>query len=584
MEDTTMTNLKKRGLEEMEHDTAGDMHPKKVQRQANTSSSSNKQVQFDASTELMDLDEENPSKIQGFTYDLLQAIADFIPIDDLLAFQQMCRGTYKRIEPRVHHFEAIFQDEERDQICINPLNWVHRLSIRQVRFYKNPKLIKYVLNANKFQEFGKYKKKLALLYAAKCNEQGALLLLKSPKLSFDLKDALFMACADGHLRMLIYLIDELGVDPSVEENNALAEACRGRWPQIAHRLLCDSRVDPSDNNNIALKSCAQYDEPRIMKMLLDDPRCDPSVDGNFIVNEAVERKFDDVLSLCISHPRVDTSMVDLTEFFPRACGKDLGAVQYILENSLIDPSVNNNAGFVAACRAGQAEIVDLLRHDERVDPTSNNSEAIAEAAGAGHLYIVKMLMSNVNIDPTRAFWQACANNRLEIAELLIEDARVNVNYNDKQNGVVSPLEIASKNGFTDIVKLLLADSQVDPNINESAALRLAAFGNVLPVVHILMDDERINHVGMDDEPLFIACDSGYLDLLHVLLEKGKMDPVECFNDACESGNRKALAIMIKDPRLHTPEVLKNALSIAKANEQGPIVQLLSELTVASKHD
>lgn len=73
------------------------------------------------------------------------------------------------------------------------------------------------------------------------------------------------------------------------------------------------------------------------------------------------------------------------------------------------------------------------------------------------------IMSETNLGIFR--WAASAGE-IEIVKLLVQFEHVNLD-----NAII----LAAKNGNDDIVKLLLADSRVDPAADDNAAIRWASF-------------------------------------------------------------------------------------------------------------
>jgi ankyrin repeat protein len=80
--------------------------------------------------------------------------------------------------------------------------------------------------------------------------------------------------------IVMFLIQDRRVDPSIFGNNALMLAVRQGNYQIVEILLADERVDPSANNNFALKRALSDQNYEIVRMLVDY--------GTFILNILVD--------------------------------------------------------------------------------------------------------------------------------------------------------------------------------------------------------------------------------------------------------------------------------------------------------
>ena len=103
--------------------------------------------------------------------------------------------------------------------------------------------------------------------------------------------------------------------------------------------------------------------------------------------------------------------------------------------------------------------IKWLLGDPRVDPSSNNN-AIQVASKNGHTEIVKLLLGDPRVDPTT--------------------------YNNKA------IRVASENGHTEIVKLLLGDPRVDPSVDDNFAIQLASKNGHTDVVKLLLGDPRVD--------------------------------------------------------------------------------------------
>jgi hypothetical protein len=89
---------------------------------------------------------------------------------------------------------------------------------------------------------------------------------------------------------------------------------------------------------------------------------------------------------------------------------------------------------------------------------------------------------------------AALNNRESVVKLLLADARLDPNMTNRYGGTTA-LIIAARYGHVPVVTLLLADERVDPNIaNEDGdtALILSVFKGRDSVVKLLLADERVD--------------------------------------------------------------------------------------------
>jgi hypothetical protein len=71
------------------------------------------------------------------------------------------------------------------------------------------------------------------------------------------------------------------------------------------------------------------------------------------------------------------------------------AVNSLLKDPRIDPSVNENYAIRYASDNGYKEIVEVLLQDRRVDPAAQNNCAIRWSSCHGHLEIVALLLQGI---------------------------------------------------------------------------------------------------------------------------------------------------------------------------------------------
>ena len=90
------------------------------------------------------------------------------------------------------------------------------------------------------------------------------------------------------------------------------------------------------------------------------------------------------------------------------------------------------------------------------------------------------------------FIDAVHNNDIDMVKVLLADERVNPNMADEHGRTA--LMFAAHNGHAPVVTLLLADERVDPNMANQhgrTALMYAAKKGHAPVVTLLLADERV---------------------------------------------------------------------------------------------
>jgi len=60
-------------------------------------------------------------------------------------------------------------------------------------------------------------------------------------------------------------------------------------------------------------------------------------------------------------------------------------------------------------------------------------------------------------------WQACSDGKVEEVRKLLQNEQIDINWQNKNDYLRTPLCIACSRGHTEIVKLLLNDERIDFN-------------------------------------------------------------------------------------------------------------------------
>ena len=177
---------------------------------------------------------------------------------------------------------------------------------------------------------------------------------------------------------------------------------------------------------------------------------------------------------------------------------------------------------------------------------------LLSAAKDGKVSEVQSLMDCPNLkinqgdhEGKTALYLAAENNRTQVVVELLEDSGVDVNKGKKEescqvplaecNYGAPPLFIASRYGHEAVVKALLADSRLDPNIglknSNATPLFVASQNGHTNVVKALLSHDRIDpnrpFSGFYDSgysPLYIASQNGHTNVVRALLSHDKVDP------------------------------------------------------------
>ena len=156
------------------------------------------------------------------------------------------------------------------------------------------------------------------------------------------------------------------------------------------------------------------------------------------------------------------------------------------------------------------------------------------AAEGGHLEVVEMLLervqgADVNVstksDGRTALYQACQNGHGEVVRLLLALSEINVNQADTDEGR-TPLFKACSNGHTHVVKLLLASSGIDVNQHNKkneTPLNMASYMGHVEVVRLLCQQPNIDLNKKDkwnDSPLGGARKKNHTEVVQLLVDAG----------------------------------------------------------------
>ncbi|CAH6419529.1 Ankyrin repeat protein [uncultured virus] len=147
------------------------------------------------------------------------------------------------------------------------------------------------------------------------------------------------------------------------------------------------------------------------------------------------------------------------------------------------------------------------------------SEEVIIAAAQGSNRILSLCLSAPQAKvPYQALLYAVNANNIDNVRLLIQDRRapiVPANINQP-----TLLATAVKNKNYAIVELLLKDNRADPDASNGKALYLAAYGDDLAMVKLLLDYGADPNIG--DSP-FVAATVGNLDIVQFLLSDPRVD-------------------------------------------------------------
>lgn len=142
---------------------------------------------------------------------------------------------------------------------------------------------------------------------------------------------------------------------------------------------------------------------------------------------------------------------------------------------------------------------------------------------------------------------AAQDGLIERINILLADPQIEPNLQD--NDGYTPLHIAASLGNLEIVQALLAHSQIDPNLQDKdgyTPLHIATSLGNLEIIQALLAHSQIVYNKASiymDTPLTLACKKGHLDTVEVLLAYPGIDPNERDNSSKGAGTPLFIAAM-----------------------------------------
>ncbi len=185
------------------------------------------------------------------------------------------------------------------------------------------------------------------------------------------------------------------------------------------------------------------------------------------------------------------------------------------------------------------------------------------------------ILKNLDIlTPDELFIKSIHNEYLNGIKLALERGADPTLHNDHA------IRIASANGHTEIVKLLLNDPRVDPSSGDNYAIRHASEIGYIDIVKLLLNDPRVDPSAYDNYAIRTASDTGQLEVVKLLLQDRRVDPSSDDNYAIkyasENGHTEIIRLLLQDKRvgekLSDEEIKKYENKINKFNKANESVR------------
>jgi ankyrin repeat protein len=201
----------------------------------------------------------------------------------------------------------------------------------------------------------------------------------------------------------------------------------------------------------------------------------------------------------------------------------------------------------------QAEVIeiDAVLRDKLQQATSTNRSdpcsyiVLVVAATFDRVRIVEwfltsdgrdVLGSQATIRFLTALQIACVSGCGGVVKLLLADG--NVNPTTETN---APIRLASLKGHVNVVELLLADPRVDPSDRDNSAIQWSSRNGHDSVVKVLLTDARVDPTAGDNYAIRLASERGHQCVVKLLQADSRVDPSADDNYAIRFASRNGHA-------------------------------------------
>lgn len=228
----------------------------------------------------------------------------------------------------------------------------------------------------------------------------------------------------------------------------------------------------------------------------------------------------------------DTMSEELLDVVPSLLHKFIEYNVYDLKSS--------NYGFIYACKYGNIRAVKMLL-EYGIDPSCGDNHGILMASYYGHVDVVKLLLTYKCVSPTNSAieWASIKGN-INIIKLLLVHKSCNT---------TRCLTNAIKCGHIDIVKMLLIDYKMDPNVITSNCIAVALQYDHFEMVNYLLNNYNIilqcNNMQC---PVDEACIKNNISMVKLLFQHGGRIHTcsRALSAVCMDGNINMLKFILEN--------------------------------------
>lgn len=407
---------------------------------------------------------------------------------------------------------------------------------------------------------------------------------------FNNNEALRKAAANGHLTVVIKLLEYMFIIQNSKKN---------------HKLL---RQKIADNCSEALRLAAGNNHIDVVCEIMQ----------SLSKMQGITVTYKHILALAASHNRIDVvnklleydvivrNITDNdNEAFRNATAKgNLIIVAKLLEYNAVVQAIK-----IELCKAATnghlTDIIFLLYHPiiSQIIVAANNNEPLRLAVINGHISIVNKLLEysavvhTIAINNNEMLILAAENGHLNIVNKLLEYSDVIQNITTKDN---EAFKRAEKNNHVAVVNKLLEYEGVIQHIsciNQVALYDVSRSGNVAILPNILKYQIVVEKIiaANNNEPLRLAASYGHLN---VVIELLKYDPVrvniaannnEALLGAAIHGHTDVIGIFLEDANvksstLDLQRIFDTAVSYERKEVANLLLEILAVFKYASRHE
>lgn len=307
------------------------------------------------------------------------------------------------------------------------------------------------------------------------------------------------ACKNGHLPLLKMAIAEFSIDLNLHGDTFMSYACNYGQIEVVKFLAEVCNVNPSYKNKNTpeddehyLRTAMFHDHLDVVIFLLQDSRVDPSTDNNYCLRRSSKRGYLELITLLLKNPRVDPSDLNGETLSLASKNGHLEIVKLLLQDPRVDPSSENNTPLFRACSKNRVDVVKLLLQDPRVSPASNiDKDHFRKVCENGCLELVELFLKDPRVDPTYDDYAAFYGSMKNRHPLVTK-----LLYDDERVGknvmTYKTMKYAAEFGFYYLLRLLLNDPSIDLQMDRNAVLNLSISGGRVVTFMILLQDYRVS--------------------------------------------------------------------------------------------